>query len=149
MFPLILNFESLCSTPFLHIRSKAFSKSKKTVSTLRFLSLDVCMIDCKRVSWSIVDLLHLKPDCVSPTLPFCSNIGMSLLFTIVSVTLHITEVSEMGLYDAGSCGFLFGLSIGIIVLSFQESGSCLCVHVKLMSLRSVNLVLFGNCFNIS
>ena len=32
--------------------------------------------------------------------------GMSLLFTIVSVTLHITDVSEMGLYDAGSCGFL-------------------------------------------
>ena len=99
MFPLIPNFESFCRTPFLHIKSKAFSKSKKTANTLRFLSLDVYMIVCKGVSWSIVDLLHLKPVCVLPMLPSCSStcIGISLLFTIVSVTLHITDVSEMGL----------------------------------------------------
>ena len=40
-------------------------------------------------------------------------------------------------------GLLFGSSIGIIVLFFQESCSCFCFHDKLMSLRSVYLVLFG------
>ena len=138
---------SLSITPDLHMRSKAFSKSKNTAKTFRFRNLDVRMTFTSLTSWSSVDLPLWKPDWVSANLG--SNFLSNRLLTIVSMVFHMADVSEIGRYEVGSCGSLFGLSRGVIVLSFQVMGSSPFSHDLFISFKSVNLFFFGSCLSIS
>ena len=65
------------------------------------------------------------------------------LLTIVSMVLHIADVSEIGRYEVGSCGSLLGLSRGVIVLSFQVMGSSPFSHDLFINFKSVNLFFLG------
>ena len=98
-------------------------------------------------SWSSVDLPLRKPDWVSANLG--SNFLSNRLLTIVSMVLHMADVSEIGRYEVGSCGSLFGLSRGVIVLSFQVMGSSPFSHDLFISFKSVNLFFSGSCLSIS
>ena len=53
------------------------------------------------------------------------------------MVLHMADVSEIGRYEVGSCGSLFGLSRGVIVLSFQVMGSSPFSHDLFISFKSV------------
>ena len=62
MFPSMPNWTNFCRTPFLHMRSKAFSRSKNTAQQDLLRSRAVLMADVNRKIWSIVDLFlaHLS-----------------------------------------------------------------------------------------
>ena len=60
---------SLSMTPNLHMRSKAFSKSKNTAKTFRFPKLDVRLTFTSLTSWSSVNLPFRKPAWVSANFP--------------------------------------------------------------------------------
>ena len=97
IFPSMPYSTSFCSTPFLHMRSKAFSRSRNTAQHDLRRSRAVLMADVSRRIWSIVDLFFLKPDCVFPKSFFCSMNVTSLLAAIVSITLPMADVSDIGL----------------------------------------------------
>ena len=52
--------------------------------------------------------------------------AVMLLRTSLSSIFEGLQRSDIGLYEAGSVGGLFGFSIGIIVASFQVLGIVLC-----------------------
>ena len=85
---------SLSMTPDLHMRSKAFCKSRNTAKTFCFHILDVRITLTSLTNWSSVDLPFRKPDWVSAS--FGSYFLSNLLLTIVSMVLHMADVSEIG-----------------------------------------------------
>ncbi|PJE77996.1 hypothetical protein CI610_03075 [invertebrate metagenome] len=54
----------------------------------------------------------------------------------------------MGLYDAGSCGFLPGFSIGITTAFFHASGIVPCCHMWFKSLSIISVMLFVQCLRM-
>lgn len=79
---------------------------------------------CVRVVRSVVvEWCGLKPCCVGDS-------GMSELIwfrTSLSKIFEGLGRSEIGLYEAGSVGFLLGFRIGMMLACFQEVGMVLCV----------------------
>ena len=69
-----------------------------------------------------------------------SNIFLALLLTIVSMVLHIADVREIGLYDCGLFGSLFGFNRGMMVASFHCSGSFPLSQDLFISLRIVKFL---------
>ncbi len=54
---------------------------------------------------------------------FVSTWYFSLFAIMVSIILHSADVSDIGRYEDAFAASLFGLRMGIIVASFQLSGS--------------------------
>ena len=65
------------------------------------------------------------------------------------MVLHIADVREIGLYDCGSFGSLFGFNKGMMVASFHCSGSFPSSHDLFISFRIVNFSFSGSCLIIS
>lgn len=79
----------------------------------------VCVMFVRRVE---VECWGLKPCCVGDS----GMCAVMLLRTSLSSIFEGLLRSDIGLYEAGSVGGLFGFSIGIIVASFQVLGIVLC-----------------------
>ena len=143
------NLFNYIMVPVDHMRSKAFSKSKKTAATILFSMKAILISLSSLVSWSIVDLLGLKPDWQSDKWLFPSRCDVSLVATIVSMVLQMQDVREMGLYDAGSILSLLGFFIGIIVANFQSLGTTPLDQDSFITFNSSNLDESGSCLSIS
>ena len=70
----------------------------------------------------VVERKALKPYCIGD-MGMC---GMILLRISVSRILTVLYNKEIGLYDVGSVGVLFGLSMGMMLPFFQMYGTFLC-----------------------
>ena len=61
IFPFIPRSFNFMSVPVVHVRSKAFSRSRVTAAWHLFSIKAIFISDSRRTSWSIVDLCFLKP----------------------------------------------------------------------------------------
>ena len=91
------NSVNFCNVPFLHMRSKAFSRSRNTATNTLFSSFAHLIADSSRVIWSMVDLCFLKSDCVCAKQLLFSKCAVSRVATIVSMVLHMADVRDIGL----------------------------------------------------
>ena len=85
-------------------------------------------ISCVREErWVVVECCGRKP-CWEGASVMC---GVICLRTSLSRIFDIVHSKEMGLYEDGLFGGLFGFKMGMIIAFFQISGILLCVQEKL------------------
>ena len=95
----------------------------------------------KSVSKVVVECLGLNPCCC------CidgseGDISLSISF---SKSFESVDKREIGLYKEGCFGYLFGLSIGIMLACFQNGGIILCVHARFRMLVNVWMAVGPRC----
>ena len=88
---------SLTRVTVLHIRSKAFSRSRNIAPMALFSMKAMVISEDSLTSWSVVDLCFRKPDWLFEMRLFLSIWGFSLNTIMVSMILQIAGVSEIGL----------------------------------------------------
>ena len=149
IFPFIPKSFNFMSVPVVHIRSKAFSRSRVTAAWHLFSIKAIFISDSRRTSWSIVDLCFLKPLWLFERWPFFSRWELNLLATIVSIVLQMADVRDIGLYDWGFNLSLCGFIIGIMVAIFHSEGISPLSQEIFINLINSFFDGSGSCLSIS
>src|SRR6218665_591452 len=105
--------------------SYARSKSIKIANTFSLFFNFFKILSCNLRISSTVLLFFLKPDWLFDNKLFFSTNHCSLFVTSLSITLHIVDVKDIGLYESGLAAFLFGLRCGSMIAWCQSSGNSL------------------------
>ena len=88
---------SLTRVPVLHVRSKAFSRSRNIAPMALFSMKAMLILEDSLISWSIVDLCFRKPDWLFKMRLFLSIWEFNLNAIMLSIILQIAGVKEIGL----------------------------------------------------
>ena len=83
--------------PVLHIRSKAFSRSRNIAPMALFSMKAILILEDSLTRWSMIDLCFRKQDWLFEMRLFLSIWEFSLNAIMVSMILQIAGVSETGL----------------------------------------------------
>ena len=132
----------------------SMSKCRGTISKTLLISIATIMVRFgglalkpDRMSWVksvsnvVVECFGLNP-CCCWTKGSEGDISLSISF---SKSLETVDKREIGLYEEGCFGSLFGLSIGMMMACFQKGGIVLCVHAWLSISVNVWMAVWPRC----
>ena len=109
------------------------------------------MTDIREYIWSIQLLFFRNPFCSSARSSFSSNHVDSRIFNTSAYILHGMDINDIGLYDKGLYGSMFGFGTGIITLFTHSCGTSLLVKQQCIILckRSIQWSIRKSSLGIS
>jgi hypothetical protein len=102
--PFTLVSRSRLHIPSCHVLGKALVKSTKHIKVACLCSVRETTASLNMQACSRVHLCCQKPACSSGRIPSFSNASLSLFKITLSYTSEMHDVSEIGRYEAASCG---------------------------------------------